>query len=310
MNRRGSSAGLATRSPFHLEATVRVLQRRPANAVDVWEAGRYRRVLPCAEGLALLEVTDAGSIDAPALRLKIHGAGLSAESRAAARRTLRAMLGLDADPAVLQHAVERIPSLRAAARALRGMRPPRFAGLFETFGNVVPFQQVSLEAGIAIVGRLVAGLGRSLELDGRRYFAFPTAAAVADARLERLRTCGLSGRKAETLRSLARLIAAGELGEAALAAMPTAEARERLVALPGIGPWSASLVLLRGLGRLDLFPPGDVGANRTLRALLRLGENGDVEREVERFGDARGYIYFYALASSLLERGLIAAAPA
>jgi DNA-3-methyladenine glycosylase II len=81
------------------------------------------------------------------------------------------------------------------------------------------------------------------------------------------------------------------------------------VALPGIGPWSASLVLLRGLGRLDLFPPGDVGATRTLRALLTLGEHAEVEQEVERFGAARGYVYFYALATSLLAKGLISPAP-
>jgi DNA-3-methyladenine glycosylase II len=205
--------------------------------------------------------------------------------------------------------VERVPQLRAVAGALRGMRPPRFAGLFETFMNVVPFQQVSLEAGIAIVGRVVAAFGPSLELDGRRYFGVPTAAAVADAPIARLRACGLSQRKAETLRDLAALVASGELSEAALDDMTTAEAREQLVSLRGIGPWSASLVLLRGLGRLDLFPPGDVGANRTLGALLHLGENAAVEREVERFGEMRGYIYFYALASALLERGLIAAAP-
>jgi DNA-3-methyladenine glycosylase II len=302
-------AGLATQAPFHLEATVRVLQRRPANPVDVWERGRYLRVLPAAEGLALLAVADRGTVDAPELRLEVRGARLSGPARADAKRTLRTMLGLDADPTVLQRPIERVPRLRAAARALRGMRPPRFADLFETFANVVPFQQVSLEAGIAIVGRLVAAFGRSLELDGRRYFAFPAAAAVADAPVERLRACGLSGRKAETLRNLARLVASGRIDQTALERMPTAEARETLVALPGIGPWSASLVLLRGLGRLDLFPPGDVGANRTLRTLLGLGELGDVEREVERFGDTRGYVYFYALASSLLERGLIAPAP-
>jgi DNA-3-methyladenine glycosylase II len=290
-------------------ATVRVLQRRPSNRVDVWERGRYPRVLPAAVGLALLEVVDRGTIDAPALRLKIPGPKVGTKSRAALKRALRAILGLDASPDVLRRCVEREPALRTTARALRGFRPPRFAGLFEAFANVVPFQQVSLEAGTAIVGRLVADLGPSLEHEGRRYFAFPAAADVAAASPERLRGFGLSARKAETLHRLAGLVASGELSESELARMTTAEARERLVALPGIGPWSASLVLLRGLGRLDLFPPGDVGANRTLRALLTLGEHAEVEQEVERFGAARGYVYFYALATSLLAKGLISPAP-
>ena len=56
--------------------------------------------------------------------------------------------------------------------------------------------------------------------------------------------------------------------------MSSAEALRVLTELSGIGPWSASLVLLRGLGRLDVFPPGDVGAQGGLRALMHLGQIG------------------------------------
>ncbi len=54
--------------PFHLEATVRVLQRRPTNRVNRWEDGRYLRVLASAEGPRLLAVENHGAIDAPDLR--------------------------------------------------------------------------------------------------------------------------------------------------------------------------------------------------------------------------------------------------
>ena len=53
--------------PFHLEATVRVLQRRPTNRVNLWDGGRYLRVLPTAEGLRLIAVGNHGTIDAPDL---------------------------------------------------------------------------------------------------------------------------------------------------------------------------------------------------------------------------------------------------
>src|SRR5690606_32959549 len=133
----------------------------------------------------------------------------------------------------------------------------------------------------------------------------PTPQRVADARLDRLRACGLSARKAATLRTLARLVAAGEVSEAELQALPSEQALAVLRALPGIGPWSAALVLLRGLGRLDVFPPGDVGARRTLRALLGLAPDDDVEAVMERFGPLRGYVYFCGLGAALLRRGLI-----
>jgi 3-methyladenine DNA glycosylase/8-oxoguanine DNA glycosylase len=301
---------LPTLAPFHLEATVRVLQRRPSNPVDVWEQDRYLRVLTLPEGLALVEVENCGTIDEPDVRFLIRGGNVSSATRQAACGVLRKILGLDVDPQPLRYLMEAERAFRATALALRGMRPPRFAGLFEAFASIVPFQQLSLEAGVAIVARIVAKFGQHLEYDGRRIYAFPAAQAIAGARLEALRACGLSARKAQTLRDLARVVHSGALTEEQLSSMSTHEALLTLTALPGIGPWSAELVLLRGLGRTDVFPPGDVGAARGLRALIRAGPHASLTRVIERFGEHRGYLYFYALGGSLLSRGLIHPAPA
>ncbi len=301
------SSRLVVEAPFHLEATVRVLQRRPTNPVEWWTGDRYQRVLRTAGGLAVVEVEDRGTIDAPDLRLGLWGEGAPA-TRARLVATVRRILGLDVDPRPLRRLVERERCLRSVALALRGMRPPRFADLFEAFANVVPFQQISLEAGLAVVGRLVERFGEVLERDGKRHRAFPTAGAVAEARIDRLMACGLSRRKAECLRSIARAIASGTLREEAIAAMPTDAAIDALSELPGIGRWSAGLILLRGFGRLDVFPPGDVGATRGLGTLTRLDAT-ELERLIERAGEFRGYLYFCALGGSLLERGLIRAAP-
>lgn len=300
---------LATRAPFHLEATVRVLQRRATNLIDVWEHERYRRVLATADGLALVEVTNHRTIDDPDVRCMVLRGELSAATRATLGQTVRKMLGLDLDPETLGGLAETQPRLRPTALALRGMRPPRFAELFEAFANVVPFQQVSLDAGVAIVGRLVERFGESLEHDGRRFHAFPTAQVVAEARVATLRECGLSLRKAETLRQIASAVEAGEITDEKLSRMSSQEAMRSLAELKGIGPWSASLVLLRGLGRLDVFPPGDVGAARGLSRLMRLEPGPSLDRVVERFGDRRGYLYFCSLGGSLLAKGLIHAAP-
>jgi len=75
-----------------------------------------------------------------------------------------------------------------------------------------------------------------------------------------------------------------------------------------VGPWSASVILLRGFGRLDVFPPGDVGVARGLGELLSLTARGALERLVQRLGDHRGYLYFCALGGALLKKGLIHAA--
>jgi DNA-3-methyladenine glycosylase II len=298
---------LETRAPFHLEATVRVLQRRPANLVDVWERERYVRVLRTAAGLALVEVANHGTVDEPDVRLEV----VTETSMAALpelRATVRAVLGLDVDPTPLARAAAAERGLAPVAAGLRGIRPPRFPSLFEAFANVVPFQQVSLDSGVAIVRRIVQRLGETIEDEGRRFHAFPSAAAVADAPRGALETCGLSAHKAASLRAIARAVEDGEITAEQLERLPSAEAIERLTELPGIGPWSAGVVLLRGLRRLDVFPPGDVGVARGLGRIMRLRSAASLDRVVRRFGDVRGYLYFFSLGGALLEKGLIHAA--
>ena len=296
---------LETRAPLHFEATVRVLQRRPSNLVDVWDDGTYRRLLSTRAGPSLVEVTNRGSVDAPDVRLRMVAGETSEAALADASRTMRRVLGLDLDPGPLHRLAEKERALGPLATALRGMRPPRFTGLFETVMNVVPFQQMSLDSGVATVRRLVERFGSVLEHAGRRHHAAPDAEAVAGARLDAIRRCGLSRAKAETLRGVARKIRSGQLSEERLAEMPSPEAIRSLTELPGIGPWSANVILLRGLGRLDVFPPGDVGAQRGLRALLHLRPGATLGPILDRFGDRRGYLYFFALGGALLARGLI-----
>jgi DNA-3-methyladenine glycosylase II len=300
---------LRTAPPFHFEAIVRVLQRRPTNLVDVWHEGRYRRLHETADGLVLIEVRNRGSIDEPDLRLGMLAGAPAPATKRALTAGARKMLGLDADPAPLTAAALRVPALRSTALALRGFRPPRFASLFDTFAGVVPFQQLSLDAGTAILSRFVERFAKTLEFEGVRYFTMPAPGDVADARLPSLQKCGLSRTKAESLRRLARLVIDGTVDERRLAKLPTAAALEVLRELPGIGPWSAALVMLRGFGRMDVFPPGDSGAARSLGALLALDDAAALERVIERFGAQRGFLYLCGLASALLAKGLIAPAP-
>ena len=125
-----SALRLPVRAPFHLEATVRVLQRRPANLIDTWDGDNYRRVVRWADRVALLEVNNAGTIDVPDLRLTIGTHSDSARDRKEAARAAREILGLEHDPAAAQRHAEAEPALRETASALRGMRPPRYPDLF------------------------------------------------------------------------------------------------------------------------------------------------------------------------------------
>jgi DNA-3-methyladenine glycosylase II len=81
-----------------------------------------------------------------------------------------------------------------------------------------------------------------------------------------------------------------------------------LTTVPGIGPWSAGLVLLRGLGRMAVFPSGDVGACRNLAHLLELDSStpsADLQPHIDRMDSMKGFLYFYALGWRILREGLI-----
>jgi DNA-3-methyladenine glycosylase II len=307
------SISVPVSAPYSLQATVRLLQRRPTNRVDRWEADGYRRAVQTAHGPRLLHLTNHGTIQHPDLRLQVLGVDTPPETAKAIVATIRRVLGLDAPPAPESALLEIEPRLAPVLNALTGFRTPCFPTLFETCASVLPFQQLSLDAGTAIVGRIVERFGLQMVMDGNPWFCFPTPESIASADPECLRETGLSHSKVTALQGIARMIADGSLSSEHLRGLPTSEAIAALKALPGIGPWSANLILLRGFRRLDVFPEGDVGAARNLTALLHPSAPftaADASAFAARFGDRRGYLYFLALGNQLRARGLLDPTPA
>ncbi len=302
---------LRPRPPFRLEPTVRVLQRRPTNRVDLWEDGRYWRVLASDAGHRLIVAKDVGTVDDPRLVVSIGGPALTQQELDRLIEVVRRLLGVDVETEGFYRLAEADPFLAPYAGALRGLKPPRFPSLMETFVNVVVFQQISLSAAVAITGRLAQRYGARVAQQGREYLGLPTAQTLAGADPAELRSLGLTRRKAEVLQALAAKIVAGELREERLAGVEREQAVGLLCSLPGIGRWSAELVLLRGFGRLDVFPTGDAGIRRGLGSLYgRAGPlAADEERELaERYGGYRGLLYLHVAAARLLSLGVLSPA--
>lgn len=294
---------LLVEGAFNLGATVRLLQRRPGNPMDRWEHRRYLRAIKTAGGLRLASVVNDGTIDAPILRLDLFGGAAGDEVKAEINATIRWMLGLDAEPAPTEWFVEIEPAFEPVVAELRGFRPPCFPNLWAACLGVLPFQQLSLDAGIAILGRLVERFSPPLMLEGRVFRDFPTPETIADANPAALTEAGLSRAKASALQGLARRVLDGGLDAAHFQALTTSDALKELQALPGIGPWSAAVLLLRGLRRMDAFPGGDTGAARNLTAILdrsALLTPAEASAFADRFGDRRGYLYFLCLGNRLL----------
>ena len=117
-------------------------------------------------------------------------------------------------------------------------------------------QQISVVAALAIWGRFLTLLGGRVR-----------ASALAAATDDELRGVGMSGAKSRALRELGAAVVAGDFDPDGLDHLDDDEAQARLVALRGIGPWSAQMFLLHELRRPDVFPAGDVGLRTALGRL-------------------------------------------
>jgi DNA-3-methyladenine glycosylase II len=188
------------------------------------------------------------------------------------------------DEATLREAAERLlakdPELVERLIAIGGPPPLRrreagFAGL----AAIIVAQQVSTASAAAIFGRLQA-------------FIMPLEAAeIARATEEDLRACGLSNAKIRALRALAHAIVEGGLDLKGLADLDAEEAHRALVAVKGIGPWTADIFLLFCLGHPDAFPSGDLALQEAAKVALNLKRRPDatrLERIAERWRPLRG----------------------
>lgn len=275
-------------SPFlDFALTARVLRRSTRNLVDrVDDDGTWTRAIVLARGSALL-------------RGKQHGATIAfvaASAGAADRPVIHAlvtkMFALDRDVAPFWRRARREPGFAELVRRCAGLRPQRFPTLFEALANGLCCQQFSLASGMTRLGYLAEHFGLRTP-DGTRVGP-PEPRLVARAKLSAIRQAGLPGRRAAALRDLAHLSLEGFEDE--LIPLSDADARARLLELPGVGPWTADYVLLRGLGRLDVFPSGDAGTARTLGRILGLDiEPEAAERIAARFAPLRGMLYFCML---------------
>jgi DNA-3-methyladenine glycosylase II len=218
----------------------------------------------------------------------------SAES--AARSTLAVLLGLDLDLSGFYARAARDPVLNELAERYRGLKPPRFPTVFECLLNAVACQQLSIAVGLTILSRLASAARAPIG----PLHAFPTPTDVLGLPRSGLRTLGFSERKAETILELARAAAAGELDRESLEQLDDAAVVEVLTRQRGIGPWSADYVLLRGLGRLHVFPQTDVGALNGLRSFLAASGCNDTPHEaLARWAPDAGLVYFHLLLRGL-----------
>ena len=294
--------------PFRLDLTVWALRRRPENNMDRWDGKTFCRALVLNGNPVEIAVIQIGSMAAPRLQVTVSGVTLGHDVMAGVTEALNRMLGLMADLKGFYRHAAKHPKLSMLSRRFRGLKPPQFPSMLEALVNGIACQQFSIASGVQMLNRLSEKFGIPVPGAGIRAYTFPGAEDLAALNPNVLRKLGFSRQKAQAIIELSCAIAAGNLDREGFSSLDDGSAVEQLCELRGIGRWTAEYVLLRGLGRLHIFPGDDVGARNNLERWLGLKKALDYEgvrRLIARWEPYAGLIYFHLLLYHLNETGYL-----
>ncbi len=300
---------LKPRPPFRLDLTVWALRRLPHNVIDQWNGSIYSRVLVMNSEPVKINVTQPGK---QRIRVDVQTGKEAAktELRAQVTQVIKKMLGVRKDLQAFYALAGRDKRTAPLMTRFLGLKPPQFPSVFEALVNAIACQQLSLHVGIELLNRLAKMYGRDWTSAGETLHAFPLPQDLARATREKLRSIGFSGAKADVIIALSRNINGRKVDIDNTAQMDDSQALHFLLGLQGIGRWSAEYVMLRGLGRIHIFPGDDVGAQNNLKLLFDLKERPDypkIKRLMLRWHPYAGFLYFHFLLNKLATKGYLEA---
>jgi AraC family transcriptional regulator, regulatory protein of adaptative response / DNA-3-methyladenine glycosylase II len=271
---------LPFRKPFAPDGLFGRLISCGVPGIEEFRDGAYRRSLRLPHGTGIAEL--APTPDYVACRLILDDMRDLTTAVARCRR----LLDLDADPEAVDEALSADEFLAPLVAKRPGTRIRRTVDEHETAVRVVLGQQVSLAAARTHAGRLVAACGAPItDPSGGLTHTFPSVERLATFDFTTLRI------PAARQRSLAALVAA--LADGSVVIDPGAhwdQAREQLLALPGIGWWTVEMIAMRALGHPDAFPYTDMGV---IKGARELGIDGQLAEHAERWRPWRSYATQY-----------------
>ncbi|MGW8763903.1 AlkA N-terminal domain-containing protein [Streptomyces sp. NPDC055815] len=299
-------ARAARRSPLQTAATPGVISLRlpfraplePSNlfghlaatavpGVEEWRDGAYRRTLSLPYGHGIVAL--APRPDHIACRLFLTDPRDLTQAISRCRR----LLDLDADPVAVDEQLRADPLLAPIVDKAPGRRVPGTVDAAEFAVRAVLGQQVSTAAARTHAARLVTAHGVPIEdPEGGLTHLFPDPEALAALDPE---TLALPRSRRTTLLTLVRALADGSLPLGP--ADDREEARARLLALPGFGPWTTEIIAMRALGDPDAFLPGDLGVRRAAEGLGLPGTPAALTARAAHWRPWRAYAVQYLWAT-------------
>ncbi|MGE0400672.1 MAG: AlkA N-terminal domain-containing protein [Kofleriaceae bacterium] len=269
----GATLRLDYRAPYDWPAMLAFLRARAIPGVELVGDDDYRRVVTIGDVAGVIRVRPYGSRETGAGDERARRAALSLDVSPELVPHLmpivarvRRQFDLDARPDAIDRVLGADPVLAPFVRARPGLRLPGAFDAFEAAVRAMLGQQVSVAGATTLAGRFAAAFGTAYA-GGDLAWCFPPAEVVARLSVDRVARIGMPGARAAAIIELARAIVAKRVQLEHAHDLDAFVAS--LVALPGIGPWTAHYLAMRALHVPDAFPAADLGVKKALRGTPR-----------------------------------------
>ncbi|WP_203333596.1 DNA-3-methyladenine glycosylase family protein [Planococcus beigongshangi] len=284
---------IPTPADFNFEECLIFLNRSLQENLHRIEDGRIRKLIRDEEEMILFEITHSHRH----LQLEFLNGTPSEAGQRAAGDYVWQWFDLKTDLTPFYELAEQDAILQPIVRRYYGLRILGMPDLFEAMAWAIMGQQINLTFAYTLKKRLVENFGSPFVYEGEDYWAFPSFETIAALSVSDLTSLQFSGRKAEYLIGVAGEMAEGKLAREQFMERNDTEAIEKeLVALRGIGPWSANYVMMKCLAIPSAFPLADVGLHNALKVQLGLEQKptfAEIERYAENWKGWEAYATFY-----------------
>ncbi len=270
---KGKKVVLSFPAPLDMARSLSFLSRNGDDFLDRWDGERWVRTLAAGSRSIPFSCRPMGTVDDSRMEVRVEDSrDFAAVREAASLSFLLARRGFGA-------LLKRDPALARLNRKFPGIRQVRQFDLFYGLLRAISAQQINLRWAATLRRRLAEAYGQRLRV-GEDFVYALRPEVVATARMQDLRGLQFSTHKAESILAVAEAISSRKLTQEDLTEMDDTEAMEALVALRGIGTWSAEWILVRCLGRVRVVA-GDLGVKKAV-AMTYLGKEMASEDEVRR----------------------------
>jgi DNA-3-methyladenine glycosylase II len=294
--------------PFDFDLSVTIFSDGD-RSIRKYQDGKFWQVFRLDDSLILVTIEAVGTIEDPKISVELRSDQKVSEAiKEKAKQTVSAMLNLDLDLKPFYEQAKKDEVLANIVHRLRGLKIPTTPTVFEALIDSVTEQQISLTVAHVLETKLIKAFGKTIRLDGDVYYAYPTPRELASAKPEQLRRCGLSGKKAEYVNEISKMIGDGKLD---LEGFKCYDDVQKIISeldkIRGIGVWTAELTMARGMRKLDVVPADDLGLRRIISHHY-CGDNkisGTEARKIaEKWGKWKGLAAFYLIIADVLENVL------